>query len=144
MWKCGGRLKREEIYVYVQLIHIVVQQKLAQLCKEIILQLFFFLKLWKKKKLIRIWKGESMLVTKCLGQKVGCNQHSLRQCQDAYHPVKTDVVLSNWELARSECQLHPHGKTRNAYVHTCQSRQIPKRTIRYSMKPLKKNSLISK
>ena len=33
----GGRLKRERIYVYLQLIH-VVQQKLTQHCKAIIPQ----------------------------------------------------------------------------------------------------------
>ena len=32
----GGRLKRKGIYVYIQLIHIVVQQKLTQHCKAII------------------------------------------------------------------------------------------------------------
>ena len=35
----GGRLKRKRIYVYLQLIHVVVQQKLTQHCKPIILQL---------------------------------------------------------------------------------------------------------
>ena len=35
----GGRLKRKEIYVYLWLIHVVVQQKLAQHCKAIVLQL---------------------------------------------------------------------------------------------------------
>ena len=34
----GGRLKREGIYVYLQVIH-VVQEKLTQHCKEIILHL---------------------------------------------------------------------------------------------------------
>ena len=38
----GGRLNREEIYVYLQLIHVAVHQKPTQHCKEIILQ--FFLK----------------------------------------------------------------------------------------------------
>ena len=33
----GGKLKKEEICVYIQLIH-VVQQKLTQCCKAIILQ----------------------------------------------------------------------------------------------------------
>ena len=33
-----GELKREEIYVYLWLIHVVVQQKVTQHCKEIILQ----------------------------------------------------------------------------------------------------------
>ena len=40
-WDGGGvvrRLKRERIYAYLQLIHIVVQQKLAQHCKAFILQ----------------------------------------------------------------------------------------------------------
>ena len=37
----GGRLKKEEICVYIQLTHVVVQQKLTQCCKAIILQ-------WKK------------------------------------------------------------------------------------------------
>ena len=32
-----GRLKREEMYIYLQLIHIVVEQKLTH-CKAIILQ----------------------------------------------------------------------------------------------------------
>ena len=34
----GRRLKREGIYVYIQLIHFVVQQKLTQHCKTIIVQ----------------------------------------------------------------------------------------------------------
>ena len=29
-WDVGGRLKREGIYVYTQLIHFVIQQKLTQ------------------------------------------------------------------------------------------------------------------
>ena len=33
-----GELKREEIYVYLWLIHVVVQQKATQHCKAIILQ----------------------------------------------------------------------------------------------------------
>ena len=32
----GGRLRREEIYVYKQLIHFIVQQKLTQHYKEAI------------------------------------------------------------------------------------------------------------
>ena len=35
----GGRLKREGTYVYIQQIYVVVQQKLTQHCKAIILQL---------------------------------------------------------------------------------------------------------
>ena len=35
----GGRLKREEMYVHMQLIHFVVQKKLIEHCKIIILQL---------------------------------------------------------------------------------------------------------
>jgi len=35
----GGRFKGEEIYVYLWLIHVVVQQKPIQHCKAIILQL---------------------------------------------------------------------------------------------------------
>ena len=38
----GGSFKREGIYVYIWLIHDVVQQKIAQHRKAIILQLFFF------------------------------------------------------------------------------------------------------
>jgi len=34
-----GRLKRERIYVYLRLIHIVIWQKPTQHCKAIILQL---------------------------------------------------------------------------------------------------------
>jgi len=34
-----GRLKGEGIYVYLHLIHIVVQQKVTQYCKAIILQI---------------------------------------------------------------------------------------------------------
>ena len=33
----GGRAKKEGIYVYIQLIHFTVQQKLTQHCKAIIL-----------------------------------------------------------------------------------------------------------
>ena len=32
----GGRSKRERIYVYIWLIHVIVQQKLTQHCKAII------------------------------------------------------------------------------------------------------------
>ena len=35
----GGRLKREEMYLYLWLIHVVVQQKPTQRYKAIILQL---------------------------------------------------------------------------------------------------------
>ena len=35
----GGRLGREGVDIYLQLIHVVVQQKLAQHCKAVILQL---------------------------------------------------------------------------------------------------------
>ena len=35
----GGRLKRERKYVYIQLIYFVVQQKLTQHCKVIILKI---------------------------------------------------------------------------------------------------------
>ena len=33
----GGKLEREGFYMYLQRIHIVVQQKLAHQCKAIIL-----------------------------------------------------------------------------------------------------------
>ena len=36
----GGRLNRKWVYVYIWLIHIVVQQKLIQHCRAIILQFF--------------------------------------------------------------------------------------------------------
>ena len=42
----GGRLKRQEMCVYLRLIHVVVQQKLTQYCEAIVLQL----KKEKKKK----------------------------------------------------------------------------------------------
>ena len=37
-WDGGGRLKGEGIYVYLRLIHIIVQQKLRKQGKAIILQ----------------------------------------------------------------------------------------------------------
>ena len=37
-WKVNMRLKREGIYVYIWLIHFIIQQKLTQYCKAIILQ----------------------------------------------------------------------------------------------------------
>ena len=40
-WDAGlvaGRLNREEIHVYLELIHTAVQQKPTQYCKAIILQ----------------------------------------------------------------------------------------------------------
>ena len=40
----GGRLKKEEIYVWLWQIHIVVQQKPTQHCKAIILHLKINLK----------------------------------------------------------------------------------------------------
>ena len=45
MGSVGGRLNKEKIYVYIWLIHVVVQQKLTQPCGAIILQLkIIFLK----------------------------------------------------------------------------------------------------
>ena len=49
----GGRLKREGIYVYVSLIHAVVEQKPTQNCKAIILQ--FKKKKAKNKKILKIF-----------------------------------------------------------------------------------------
>ena len=43
----GEKLKREGIYVFLQLIHVVVQQKLAQ---QIVMQLYSNLKKEVKKK----------------------------------------------------------------------------------------------
>ena len=40
----GGRLQREGIYVYIELIHFVVQQKLTQHCKAIILEFKKYIK----------------------------------------------------------------------------------------------------
>ena len=37
--RVGRKLRREEIYVHLQLLHIVVQQKPGQHCKGIILHL---------------------------------------------------------------------------------------------------------
>ena len=37
--RVGRRLKREGICVYIQLIHVAVEQKLTQHCKAITLQL---------------------------------------------------------------------------------------------------------
>ena len=37
----GGRFKREGIYVYIQLIHFIVQQKLTNHWKAILHQFFF-------------------------------------------------------------------------------------------------------
>ena len=36
----GGRPKREGMYVYLELIHRIVQEKLTQHCKETVLQFF--------------------------------------------------------------------------------------------------------
>ena len=38
-WRMRGRLKREGKYVYIKLIHIVVEQKPIQFYKAIILQI---------------------------------------------------------------------------------------------------------
>ena len=38
-WEVGGRLKREETYVYLWQIHVDVWQRPTQYCKAIILQL---------------------------------------------------------------------------------------------------------
>ena len=49
----GRRLRREGIYVYLRLIHIVLWQKPTQHCRAIIFQLkvkFFFLNLWRRVK----------------------------------------------------------------------------------------------
>ena len=57
-WGRGARVKREAIYVYLELIHVAVQQKPVQHCKAITLQLKRkFLKLeGKKVKIERRWR----------------------------------------------------------------------------------------
>ena len=40
-----GRLTREQKYVYLQLIDLVIQQKLTQQCKAIILQIIIIMSL---------------------------------------------------------------------------------------------------
>ena len=49
----GGRSKREGIYVYTELIHCIVQQKLAQHCKETMLQFFLMHIIEKAQKIIK-------------------------------------------------------------------------------------------
>ena len=44
MGEAGGKLEREEILIYIRLINTVVQQKLEQHYKVIILQLNTFFK----------------------------------------------------------------------------------------------------
>ena len=48
----GGMFKREVIYVCLELIHIVIQQKLTQHCKTII---FYLKKLIFKRQYLRWW-----------------------------------------------------------------------------------------
>ena len=55
-----GRLRREVICVYIQLIHSVVQQNVTQYCKAIILQL-------KKKDLIKAEKRNLVLFLVSMG-----------------------------------------------------------------------------
>ena len=50
-WEVGGRFNREEIYVYLWLIHVDISEKPIQYCKAIILQLKIN-KLKKKKVLL--------------------------------------------------------------------------------------------
>ena len=38
-WRMGGRFKREETFVYICIIHVVVWQKSTQHCKAVVLQL---------------------------------------------------------------------------------------------------------
>jgi len=45
----GRRLKREEINVHIELIHVVVKQRPVQHCKAIILQLKKFLRLRRER-----------------------------------------------------------------------------------------------
>ena len=40
--RVGARLKKEKLYVYLQLIYVVVQQKLTQYCKATV---YLFLKI---------------------------------------------------------------------------------------------------
>ena len=50
-WEVGGRFNREEIYVYLWLIHVDISEKPIQYCKALILQLKIN-KLKKKKVLL--------------------------------------------------------------------------------------------
>ena len=50
----GGRGKRAGVYVYIQLIHFIVQQKLAEQCKAIYSNL-------KRKKINQPWKHRSLI-----------------------------------------------------------------------------------
>ena len=50
----GGRSEKEEMYVYIQLIHFIVQQKQTQHCKATIPQ---YIKKFLK---LLLWNGEQM------------------------------------------------------------------------------------
>ena len=60
--RVGRRSKREGIYVYIQLIYFVVQQKLTQHCKAIMFQYKINLIAKRKRKKKRtVVPGESLL-----------------------------------------------------------------------------------
>ena len=63
--RCGveGRFEREGIYVYLRLVHIVVQQKPAQRCKAIIFQLKVN---YKKKNLVSSVRTLVKIFIECL------------------------------------------------------------------------------
>ena len=67
----GGRLKRKDIYVYLQLIHFVVQQKLTHHCKAIILQLK---KKYPRKQVFRYREDKIRIIKMVIIKATSCEE----------------------------------------------------------------------
>ena len=80
--RVGERCKREEIQVYIQLIHFIVQKKLTQHCKAIILQ-------FKKKKTMQI---KVMKIVVLVERQT---QRSIKQNKDARNR-RTHIDTTNF------------------------------------------------
>ena len=68
--RVGGRLKREWVYVYTQLVHVIAQQKLTRRCKAILLPLKP--KTWKAKKSFYWASNAYGLVHVCGRRRCSC------------------------------------------------------------------------
>ena len=116
----GGRLNREWIHLYLWLIHVVVQQKLMQHCKEIILQikinfkiLIFFLNVAAGN--LNITSVAPILFLLCYSQ---IYQASAWNTLVTYQEPKL-ITWSSWSHTRK--RLHKGVTTQQKIYHNFQS-----------------------
>ena len=123
-WEKGGKSKKEGIYVCIQLIHFVVEGKLAQHCKTIILQKKH--KTWNRKKmyiLLLFFKKSKWQIKQGKGER-GREWRKQRWSLREYprqHPLRKELWFPfyRWRSLRRQQMDHPLRSTNLKFLTHC-------------------------